>query len=169
MVASAFNMEPVTTFGWVLRHTNNGEDENSPGGDVILALAGATLLCGDVVFISDGNTVNKSVTASDYNSKCGIVLAGKTNWAGGENFAPNNSDLVGSQAALVGERVLVCVAGLAYGIAAAAITAPAELEPSGAVAGRLVTDASPSAESIVARAWGDASDAGDPVLVLVDF
>ena len=169
MVASSFNMEPVSTFGWILCHTNNGEDLDSPGGVVILAQADATLLCGDAVFITDGNQVNKSTTAADYDSQLGIVLAGKTNWAGGENFAPNNSDLIGKQAALATERVLICIQGLCYGIAAAAITSPAELAPDGSTAGRLVTDATPTADEIIARAFGDAAGAGNAVLVMVGF
>lgn len=135
-------MRRVTNLPWIINSVKSGEDKDTVGGVVILAKAAVSLLGGDAVFVSDDLTVSKSVTAGDYSRRCGIVVSGNKVWSGSGLYIPDDSSLVGVSVADPDKDVLVCIQGLCYGIAGAALTAGNSLVASTTTAGRLVTGAS---------------------------
>lgn len=161
-------MRKPTRYPWIL--LGNLEGNNAVGGICYRVKAGATLLIGDCVFIVAGaaNTVNKSVTAANYDIQVGFVVAGAR-----QNFNVYDDtdilNLIGQQASLVNEDVIVCIQGSCYGIAGAAIAAGDALSPSGAVAGRVLADATPTADEEVGRALEAQGAVAGAVKLLVGF
>lgn len=120
-------MPKATNFPWITHRL----DDNSPakqGGVVLPFLAAATLLVGDVVFLSAADTVNKSATAANYTAFIGVVVGGKRTNGEVVDRSLNMTSPLGIQAALVGEEVLVQVSGVAYVTSAAAVVVGAALQ-----------------------------------------
>jgi hypothetical protein len=123
-----------TSLSNLLLERANGEIA-SVGGRVCMFLAAGTLLLGDVVYISAAETVAKSATNADYAGFAGVVI-------GGASFSPTNqvnsdSTLIGQTAALVGERVIVQIDGIAYVKSDGAILVGSLVIPDASVAGEV--------------------------------
>lgn len=95
-------------------------------GDVVIATAGGTLNVGDVVYWSAAGTVNKSTTSANYAAFAGVVVAGP----GTSNLftADDVTNVVGTQAATVGQDVYVQINGIATVQTAAAVAVNAILQ-----------------------------------------
>ncbi len=110
-------------------------EDSSPaglGGVIERFTAGATLLTGDVVFISAVNTVNKSGTAANYAALAGVVV-------GGQATVGNVVETPGVTAATVGQSVLVQVSGVANVVAGGTVTVGTHLSVIGdSTAGRVI-------------------------------
>lgn len=156
------SMTIPTAFSYISIRGNKDENAISPpGGEVVQYLAGADLLVGDAVYISDVGTVNKSTTAANYVGFIGYVLGGDSN-----NF--RTEDPVGASAALSGKRVMVQVSGVARAIVGATgFTAGTNFTavPSGATAGRIIPGT--TADQRIGKALTTQATAGSEVLVLV--
>lgn len=141
------------------------------GGRIEVFLAPtAILLVGDAVFISAANTVNKSIVAGDQVKRCGIVVGGDST---GMAVTTDPVNDVGKSAcsAAAGQRVLVCVSGVAYGIADAAIAAAGtQLKLGATTAGRLAA-ATPTTDAgkIVGINIEVAAGAASVMKVLIDL
>jgi ribosomal protein L21E len=110
------------------------------GGTNVILKAGATLLTGDVVYLSADNTVNKSTTAGDYRAFAGVVVGGQSYGNTIHDPLLNQTSHVGITAAASGEWVTVQVDGIAYVTAGVGgLAAGNACYPSGATAGRTVT------------------------------
>jgi len=106
----------------------------SYGGRVIRLVTGSTLLIGDVVFINATlNRAEKSTTNADYGKFLGVVV-------GGASFASNgaictDTTLVGQNAAVSGEFVMIQIDGIAYIKSDGAILAGSLVIPDASIAG----------------------------------
>jgi hypothetical protein len=150
----------MPTYSGYLGH---GNEDTALGGLVFRAAAAAALLIGDGVFTSASNQVNKSVTAGDRLKRAGLVVGPDS------PSVTRAASLVGSAAAAaLNDRVNVCYAGPAYGIAGSAILAGQQLMFSAAVAGRLIP-ATPTTDAgkIVGTALEDQATTAAAVKVLV--
>lgn len=119
------------------------------GGETRTYLAGATLLVGDVVYLSANNTVNKSASASNHEKVVGVVVGGRST---GMLNALDSAD-VGTTAATVGRPVVVLRQGRAWVMldtvtATDTIHAGDRIKPSTGIAGRV----RPATASITATA-----------------
>ncbi len=132
------------------------------GGDCVVMLAAGTLLVGDVVFYSSANTVNKSSTAADYVAVVGVVVGGT---ATGMQITADSPAVVGTNAATVGQNVIVQINGIATVIAAAAITIGTRLQVV-TTAGR-VDDAAFVAGQTVGIALEAATNPADEIAMLI--
>jgi hypothetical protein len=95
-----------------------GFEGASPGGRCKIFKAGATLLVGDVVYLSAAMTVNKSLVAATVLGKlAGVVVGGYRT----SMLALTRKLDQGIQAALVGEAVIVLYDGKYYVVSDAAI------------------------------------------------
>lgn len=156
---------------WTLVSDEGGDTEIACGGQVLRALAGGTLNVGDAVIITADGTVNKDTTTGNHLKAAGIVVGGR---AFGRNAIQRAND-VGSQAALVNQEVYVCVLGLCYGVAQAAILAGAYVRPDTTTAGRLLTGtittdvAAGDSGKMIGKAWQAAAGAASKFLVMVSL
>ena len=157
----------ATNLPWIICN-DELEGEIAVGGLIVQAKAGGTLLIGDAVFISAAGTVNKSTVAADHTKQCGLVVGGQR--YGHRQIVQRQLD-VGLQAALVNEFVYVCIKGLAWGVAQAAIaTAGVPVKPDVTTAGRLLTatlGAGADEGKLLGKAWQTAAGAASVFLVLV--
>ena len=120
-----------------IRYSGQGEDNTvgTLGGTMRRYLAGATLLVGDIVYISGVNTVNKSATAANYVGLIGVVVSG------GSLDINDTDQVLGATAATSGQQVLVQEDGVARCIVGASgFTAGTNFNavPSAATAGRVI-------------------------------
>lgn len=124
----------ATSFSNLLTEKANGETA-SVGGRVIRLLAGATLLIGDVVYVSTAaaETALKSTTNANYAGFAGVVVGGASFNSLG--YINDDSSIVGQTAATSGEWVLVQIDGIAYVKSDGAITYGALVIPDASVAG----------------------------------
>lgn len=121
-----------TAFGAITTQQNDLEVP-SYGGRTVRLLAGGTLLLGDVVHTSAAGTVNKSTTNANYSRFVGVVVGGdRFDQQGRINYDPT---LVGQQAALVGENVIVQIDGIVPIRSDGAILATSIIIPDATVAG----------------------------------
>lgn len=141
-----------------------------PGGIVKRFKAAAQLLIGDAVLYSAVDTVTKTATATDHDQRIGIVVGG----ARTHGSIISGSDALGEIAAEADEDVLVCIAGICWGVADANTVAFGDkLRLGTTTAGRLLdgADTTDLAAGITGRIVGTALDsaaaAGDPIRVLV--
>lgn len=130
--------------------------------DCVIMVAAGTLLIGDVVYLSADNTVAKSTTAADYAAVIGVVVGGAQ--TGGLLTADDVAN-VGTNAALVGESVIVQTNGIATVIAAAALVRGTRLQVV-TTAGR-VDDAAFVAGQTVGIALLAATNPGDKIPMLI--
>lgn len=113
---------------WLMMSESNGEIVGGLGGIVVPFTAAATLLIGDLVYLSAADNVNKTTTLATFAaSAVGVVVGGKATG----NKVLQEASFVGTTAALATELVLVAVAGIVYVQATAAI---------GAVGAKVTTD-----------------------------
>ena len=131
------------------------------GGECLVTTAAGTLLVGDVVYWSAANTVAKSATAADYAAFVGVVVGG----AQTANLPTTALADVGTNAALVGESVIVQLRGIVTVIAAAAISLGTRLQVV-TTAGR-VDDAVFVAGQTVGIALEAATNPGDKIAMLI--
>lgn len=132
------------------------------GGRTLVLTAAGTLLVGDVVYYSAANTVAKSATAADYAAVVGVVVGG----AQTSMLPVTDTDAsIGTNAALIGEAVMVQTEGLTKVIAAAAITIGTRLQVT-TTAGR-VDDAVFVAGQTVGIALEAATNPGDKIAMLI--
>ncbi len=117
-------------------HIYRADDLNTigPSGDVIPLAAAATLLVGDLVYLSAARTVNKSTTLANHDKIIGVVIGGDSI---GTNAILPDSSMVGTTAATVGQTVHVLVKGIAYVKVAAAIAAGVAIVADTTTAGRV--------------------------------
>ncbi|SRR6266511_3208493 len=152
-----------TAFGYLYQ----GEQENdadTPGGLILAYNAAATLLIGDVVFISAAFAVNKNNTPASYQKFAGVVVGGfRTDYR-----VLQDDGAVGLQAALVNEVVLVGYLGKFKVIADAAIAAAGQLTQGATTAGRVDDSASATQGQIIGIALEAAANAGDKILALIN-
>jgi hypothetical protein len=142
---------------------SGSEDEetaDSPGGHFIVMLAGATLLVGDMVYLSAAHTVNKSTTATLYPAGVGVVIGGENTYM----QVAQEDNYVGLSACDNTERVLVGILGKFKVIAGAAITLGNTLSGGTVVAGRAGVDA--TAGRMMAMAMETTAVVGAPILAL---
>lgn len=125
------NGQPTYLTALGLRKTDTNIAEI--GGLIAKFTAGATLLIGDVVYVSGSDTVNKSTTNADYQKFAGVVVGGQT-YSANEDVL-STLDEVGGTAATVDQWVLVQYAGIAPYKSDGAITAGARIIPDASVAG----------------------------------
>ena len=157
-------MQNPTNFPYI-RHEPSEADNSSEytGGSVVAFTAAATLLVGDVVFLSAASTVDKSTTAANYLAFMGVVVGGDSTFG---QCCGNDSD-VGITAALVNKKVFVQVSGVAWVLAAAAVAVATPLEVA-TTAGQVDDVATPTAGEQVGTAITAATNAGDKILMLID-
>ncbi len=161
----------VTVMPWILSNDEGGDSEIASGGLVLRAIAGGTLLVGDAVILTANGTVNKDTVTGNHLKACGIVLGGRNF---GRNMIQRKLD-VGAQAALVNQEVYVCITGLCYGVAQAAIAQGAYVRPDTTTAGRLLTGtvttdvAAGDTGKMIGKAWEAAAGAASVFLVLVSL
>lgn len=103
------------------------------GGYTKRFLAGATLLIGDVVYLSAADTVNKSTTNANYAAFIGVVVGGDSYSTDG--YVATETTLVGQTAALTDEQVIVQTDGIALIKSDGAILAGSQVIPDASVAG----------------------------------
>lgn len=154
---------PVISHDWAAV----GRDGRAPcvGGESEWFTAGGTLLVGDAVYISAANTVNKSATAATtLGAYVGQVISGTQ--LDGEY--PETLSPIGKTAATVNQKVLVLFSGFAPAIAGAAVAAGDRLTASGAVAGRLITDAAPATGTSMGNAVTAAAGAASGFLIFIN-
>lgn len=113
-------MARPTNLPW-LSHMSPNDDltVGQAGGNVVRLTAGATLLIGDAVYISDTNTVNKSTTQTNAKFFVGIVVGGDDVTSGERNVVPYDISTyppIGTTAATVGNAVIVQTDGIAIGV-----------------------------------------------------
>lgn len=125
----------LTRLPWIL--LSDDDSAEGVGGLLVVYKAAAALNVGDAVFISAAKTVNKSVTAANHNKRAGVVVGGQKF---GRGVVQRKND-VGTQAAAANEDVYVCIAGICYVVAQAAITAGAPIKLDTTTAGRVLTAA----------------------------
>lgn len=156
---------------WVLVTDEGGDTELACGGLVVRAKAGGTLKVGDAVIITGDGTVNIDTVTGNHLKAAGLVIGGRSF---GRNAIQRAAD-VGLACALVNEEVYVCVQGLCYGVAQAAITAGAYVRPDTTTAGRLLTATittdlvAGDSGKIVGKAWQAAAGAASKFIVLVSL
>lgn len=164
-----------TNFPWINLSDQLGEDKGAfaVGGIVIVFTAAAALNVGDAVFLSAAFTVNKSVTAGDQLLSAGFVVGGTPRSLQDGTREAGGFLEIGDAAAAVSDPVLVCVSGVAYAVAGAAITVGALLKFDSATAGRVIAATAPTgtngldAGRFVGRAIDAAAGAADKIRVLV--
>lgn len=159
-------------FGYVGAGGSEGDLSNQlPGGLALVAKATVALNIGDsVLWHTVAGEVTKDNTTGLHFKRAGIVVGGtKTGMR-----ALTGSDAVGLAAAAVGEQVLVCYSGIAWGIAQPNDVAIGDkLRLDTTTAGRLLdgTDTTDLVAGITGLIVGSAlsasASAGDPILVLV--
>jgi hypothetical protein len=133
------------------------------GGLCFVAKATVALNIGDAVIVHTvAGEVTKSLTTGDHIRRAGIVVGGtKTHMR-----ALTESGAVGLAAAAIGEQVLVCYSGIAWGIAQTATVAIGDiLSLDTTTAGRLLDSAVATKNAGIALSASAAG--GDPVKVLV--
>jgi len=151
---------------WSLLTDEGGDTEIACGGLVVRAKAALTLLIGDAVWISGDGTVSKTAVAADHQKAAGLVIGGR---AFGRSAVQRQND-VGVQAGLVNEEIYVCVLGLCWGVAQAAIVAGAVVKPDVTTAGRLLTavlGAGADEGKNIGKAWTAAAGVASKFIVLV--
>lgn len=116
----------------------------SPGGSILQYVAGGNLNVGDVVILTGGAfTVNKATVGTT--AVVGVVIGGdsmpdKGIWESTENLVSDRAAIsAGILAAIAGQKVFVQTYGVAYVVAGAAIAQGAQVVPSTATAGRIMT------------------------------
>jgi len=117
------------------RQSGSDVDYADIGGTVIEMKAAGTLLCGDVVYISAADTVAKHTTVANYdaNTGIGVVVGGAAT-----NMQYTRTTVGGVTAALVNQRVLVQINGVAECVSGAAlVTIGSTVRASAVTAGRL--------------------------------
>jgi len=142
---------------------SGSEDEetaDSPGGYFSVFLAGATLLIGDLVYLSAAHTVNKSVTQTLYTAGIGVVIGGD----GVYMQVLQDDTSIGFTAGLVNQRVIVGVVGKFKVLSDSAITLGAVVTGGTVTAGRAKTDV--TAQRLMATALETASGAAEKILAL---
>lgn len=105
----------------------------SVGGNVRKFTAEATLLIGDVVYISAAKSVNKAAANANYATFAGVVVGGKT-FSDLGAVATDDAE-VGATAAAADEWVLVQITGIAFIKSNGAILAGSRVIPDTVVAG----------------------------------
>ena len=114
-----------------------------PGGIVKAFQAAAPLNVGDHVWISGLNQVNKSAVAADHVKAVGIVVGGDLTNGECQSEAAQVGNPAASNVAIAGQpgnipsRVLVCVFGVCWAVADAAIAVGTPIAGSIIVAGRV--------------------------------
>jgi hypothetical protein len=164
-----------TNLPWILSSDLLGEDRGAfaVGGIVIVAKAGAALNIGDAVYISAAGVVNKSTTAGNRLFRCGVVVGpGPRSLQEGTKEVIQRLADVGLQAAATDDPVLVCILGLCYAVADAAIAAGTQVVLSTTTAGRVAPIASAAitdAEASLGQAFDAAGAGADVIRVLVSL
>lgn len=151
-----------THFGYL---GGSGSDigNEEPAGLCFLAKATVALNIGDAVIIdTTAEQVTKSATTGNHVRRCGIVVGGtKTGLR-----AVTGDTAVGLPAAAIGEQVLVCYSGIAWGIAQTTTVAVGDaLSLDTTTAGRLLDTAVATKNAGIALSTSAA--AGDPIKLLV--
>lgn len=139
-----------------------------PGGLVLRFKAAAALKIGDIVYVSALNTVAKSTTAANYQAMGGIVVGYCSFTRGQEYIWQSTTGAIGVSTCAADDDVFVCISGVAWAVADAAITAYAKVGAGGTTAGR-VDDANATAGQRVGIALEAASNAGDLIRVFVQI
>lgn len=144
------------------KHSSDSDAAADIGGPTIEFIAGGALNLGDAVCLTAADTVNKSTVAGDIVNYVGIVVGG----AQLKNYVNTEKNKYGViPAANVNERVIVQIRGVAYVLTAAAYAVGTSLVPSGAVAGRMITNAGVRGNAILIEATGAAGAAGKAILL----
>lgn len=116
----------------------------APGGDCLYGKAAATLLVGDVVFLSATDTWNKSGVVANYAGIVGVVVGGFRT----AMQVVSDDALIGvAQAALITENVIVLVYGVAKVVTDGAIAVNTKVTAS-ATPGRVSTTGAASGNFI---------------------
>lgn len=161
----------LTVMPWILANDEGGDTEIASGGMVLRALAGNTLKVGDSVILTANGTVSSDIVTGNHLKAAGIVL-------GGRNFgrqAIQRKNDVGQVAALINQEVYVCISGLCYGVAQAAIAQGAYVRPDVTTLGRLLTGTvttdlvAGDTGKMIGKAWEAAAGAASVFLVLVSL
>lgn len=140
----------------------NNRGVASPGGLIYVFTAAATLLTGDVVYISAANTVAKSATAANLAGFAGVVVGGRAT-----GYRPiTESGRTGITAALVGQEVFVQRSGIVRVVADGVVTVGTTFSVIGATtSGRVI--AGITAGLMVGVPIGSAAGAGSEFLMLI--
>lgn len=163
-----------TGMGWVileeLPDNNTIAGDPLPGGLAKVFLAAAPLNVGDHVWISGLNQVNKSVVAADHVKRVGIVVGGDLTNMEVQSEAAQVGQPAASNVAIAGQpgnipsRVIVCLQGVCWVIADAAIAVGTPIAGSILIAGRVRAAVLPVAAAdsrvvgILLKAAGAAAD-----------
>lgn len=145
--------------------TNGGQ----VGGETRTYLAGATLVVGDVVYISGDNAVNKSTTLADHEKVAGVVIGGRST----AMRAKLDSTDLGTTAAVVNRPVIVLRFGRAWirtgavtGLGGDTVRAGIRCKPSTGTSGRV--SPATTAFTIAAGAVAVTSSAANGAIVSGD-
>jgi hypothetical protein len=158
-------MPGQTTVSWLELDATGRGIGSSLGGIIVRLEAGGTLLLGDGVTISaDAGIVGKTASAGSQLTKIGLVVGGERTSMEVNETA---SDYGVVEAAHAGEIVLVCLLGIAYGIADGAVAAPVAVGLGTTTAGRLIGVTNQASTVGVGIALEDAAAAGNIIKVLV--
>jgi hypothetical protein len=143
------------------KHSSDSDAAADIGGPTTEFIAGGALNLGDAVCVTAADTVNKSTVAGDIVNYVGIVVGG-ARLANYVNTEKNKYGVI--QAAATGERVIVQTRGIAYVLTAAAYAVGTALVPSGAVAGRMITNVGVRGTALLIEATAGAGAAGKAIL-----
>ncbi len=170
----------ATAMPWVLLEdtpdNNTIAGDPLPGGIVKVFQAAAPLNVGDHVWISGLNQVNKSAVAADHVKAVGIVVGGDLTGMECQSQAAQVGQPAASNVAIAGQpgnipsRVIVCVYGVCWAIADAAIGVGVPIAGSITVSGRVRPAVLPVAAAdsrVIGRQLKAAGAAADVRLVWV--
>lgn len=134
------------------------------GGPTIPFTAGAALKIGDVVYSSAAaGVVNKSNVAANGAFFVGVVVGGGGSFGG--NYSLNDSGSTGLSLVASGKIAQVQVAGIAWVVAGAAISANASVGLDTTTAGRVLGNS--TSKQIIGIALDAATNAGDKIRMLI--
>lgn len=169
-----------TGMGWVileeLPDNNTIAGDPLPGGICKAFVAAAPLNVGDHVWLSGLNQVNKSAVAADHVKALGIVVGGDLTNGEVQSEAAQVGQPAASNVAIAGQpgnipsRVLVCIQGVCWAVADAAIAVGLPIAGSILVSGRVRAAVLPVAAAdsrVIGRLLKASAAAGDVRQVLV--
>lgn len=147
-----------------MRWATDPDEISGVGGPTIEIAAGATLLVGDVVYISAASTVNKSNVAANGAKFAGVVVGGGSDFGISEPLGFETQNM-GLQATTVNKSATLQMEGIAYVKAGAAIAAGATVGFDTTTAGRVLTNV--TAGQIIGIALTAAAANGDIIKMLI--
>jgi len=145
--------------GYIVGSGSEGDlSNNLTGGLALAAKATVALNIGDAVIqtAATADEVTKLTTDAQHIRRVGFVVGGTRTGM----KVLTGSEMVGTAAAAIGEQVLVCYSGIAWGVSQAAINRGDKVRPDTTTAGRVLagTDTTDLVAGITGKILGNALD-----------